>query len=109
MFCTAETDGPAGRFGSTVEVRVVNVKAVVAEGKYQVRLELRVGALDGDGQISDIPIVPVVFSASTPPQPGFYGTYFTTLKLRRGTHDLLVTAYDPLLDQLLASRLSVEF
>ena len=79
------------------------------EELHEIQLEIRIGALDEHGQISDIPVVPVLFSSLEPPQAGSYGTYRTTLKLRRDAHDLLITAYDPLLDQMLASRVSVDF
>ena len=50
-----------------------------------------------------------MFSGPAKPQPGSYGTFKTTLEMRRDAHDILITAYDPILDNMLASRQSIEF
>jgi hypothetical protein len=78
-----------------------------AEG-YRIELELRAAAIDEWGRPSEIPVIPIVFTNSRPPAPGGFATYNTTIRLRRGDHDVLVTVYDPRLDRLLAKRIKVE-
>ena len=100
-----------GRVEVPLEIKIPleGMMATPVSDGYEVRIELRVGALDSGGQISDIPSVPVVFNSPEPPRPGSYGTYRTRLKLRRDDHDVVIIAYDPILDQTLTSRLELEF
>jgi VWFA-related protein len=99
-----------GRIEVPLEIKIPleGMMATAVPDGYEVRIELRIGALDSGGQVSDIPSVPVVFKSPEPPRPGSYGTYRTRLKLRRDDHDLVIIAYDPILDQTLTSRLELE-
>jgi VWFA-related protein len=85
------------------------VTAITTTDGYEIRLELRAAALDDWGRPSDIPVIPVVFTSPNPPAPGGHATYRTSVELRRNTHDVLVTIYDPRIDHLLAERLELEF
>jgi hypothetical protein len=85
------------------------VTAITTADGYEIRLELRAAAKDDWGRPSEIPVIPVVFTSPNPPAPGGHATYRTSVELRRNTHDLLVTVYDPLIDHLLAKRMTLEY
>ncbi len=92
----------------TITIPTDEVTALEAADGFRIELELRAAALDEWGRPSAIPVVPVVFTSPRPPAPGGFATYRTTVRLRRGASDLLVTVYDPRLDRLLAKRVRVE-
>jgi len=90
-----------------VTIATDEVTAVQTADGYRIELELRAAAIDEWGRPSEIPVIPVVFTSPRPPAPGGYATYTTTIRLRRGDNDLLVTVYDPRLDRLLAKRVTI--
>lgn len=65
------------------------------DGVYAAELELRVAALDDDGDRSEIAALPVALSGPEPP-PGVHAVYETSVKLRRESHRLVLTLRDPL-------------
>lgn len=109
---TLGTSEPADRRTVLVPLQVTiatdEVTALQTADGYRIELELRAAAIDEWGRPSEIPVIPVVFTSPRPPAPGGYATYNTTVKLRRGDNDLLVTIYDPRLDRLLAKRVKIE-
>ncbi len=75
------------------------------KGGFEANLELRVAALEEDGDRSEIPVVPVKFGGPTAPQAGQYATYQTTLQLRRKKQRLVLALYDLAGDGLLTAEL----
>ena len=63
-----------------------------AEG-YTARLELRITAIDENGYLNEIPVIPWTFSGPEP-QPGQHVFYETALELRRLDHRIVVALYD---------------
>ena len=63
-----------------------------AEG-HTARLELRISAIDENGYLNDVPVIPWTFSGPAP-QPGQVVFYETALKLRRLQHRVVVSLYD---------------
>lgn len=70
--------------------------------------ELRVGALDSNGQSADVPVVPIQLTAKDEPKPGGFVRYDTKLSLRRLEHRLVLSIYDPLSDRLFSSTVDVK-
>ena len=99
-----------GKVQMPVEVVIPMSKVVAVETAdgYETRLEMRLGALSEKGSMSEIPMVPVVFRSGGPPGPDSVSRFKGTVELRKGAHDIVVTAYDPLGDRLLARRVRVE-
>ncbi len=69
------------------------VKLPVAGG-FEARLELRVASIDAEGDRSEIPIIPVTLGGETPPPPGSYAIYETSLRLRKTSQRLALALYD---------------
>jgi hypothetical protein len=94
--------------GSETALRsVLSNAAKRSTGGYMRRFEMRLGALGEKGSMSEIPMVPVVFRSAGPPGPNSVSRFKGTIELRKGAHDIVVTAYDPLGDRLLARRIHV--
>jgi len=64
-------------------------------GKYAAALELRVAALNEQGERSDIPVIPLNLSSPKPPAPSGHVRYDVKLKLRAVPQHLVVAIYDP--------------
>jgi VWFA-related protein len=75
-------------------------------GAFSARLELRVAALDGAGDRSELSTIPVALTGPRP-APGSHSVYEAALKLRRRKQRLVFTLTDPLTGESLTS--TVEF
>ncbi|MCP4658837.1 MAG: VWA domain-containing protein [bacterium] len=78
----------------------------VAEG-HQAQLELRVAAIDEDGNRSEIPVIPIRLGGATPPPAGAHAVYDTELRLRSDTRRLVLAVHDVVGEGILTS--SVDF
>ncbi|HZF09049.1 MAG TPA: VWA domain-containing protein [Thermoanaerobaculia bacterium] len=86
----------------------VNAMAVVPiEGKYRAELELRVAALDENGNRSDIPMQPIKLAFATAPERGKYVPYGLKLKLRRIRQHLVIALFDPIGGKILTAETDV--
>ncbi len=83
------------------------VTVVPYEGKYVAELELRVAAIDINGDKSDIPVVPLKLSVPTAPPKGAFFKYQTKLKLRDVKQHLVVAIFDPLSNHILTAETEV--
>jgi hypothetical protein len=83
------------------------VTVVPYEGKYVAELELRVAAIDINGDKSDIPVVPLKLSVPTAPPKGTFFKYQTKLKLRDVKQHLVVAIFDPLSNHILTAETEV--
>jgi hypothetical protein len=70
---------------------------------WKLELELRVAALDEEGGLSEVPLVPIKLALPTRPAPGQYGWYDTELVLRRAEQDVILALVDPRTLRLIAS------
>jgi len=70
--------------------------------------ELRFAAFDGQGNSSEVPVVPLKINARRPPGPGETSTYKTQIRVRNKKQDLVVSLYDNATGQIFTSRMSVE-
>ncbi len=75
---------------------VAAMTVVPLAGAYQTELEVRVAAIDEDGNRSDIPMVPIKLSFPKPPEAGKYVPYNFTVKLRKIRQHLVIALFDPL-------------
>lgn len=80
----------------TLGVPVDVATVVPVDGKYKAELELRIAASDDQGNVSDVPVVPLRFSSDEPLAPGGYLRYETKVFLRGKASRFVVTVYDPL-------------
>jgi VWFA-related protein len=83
------------------------VTVVPYEGKHVAELELRVAAVDVNGDKSSIPVVPLKLSTATPPPKGAFFKYQTKLKLRDIKQHLVVAIFDPLSNHILTAEADV--
>lgn len=83
------------------------VTIVPYEGKQVAELELRVAAVDVNGDKSSIPVVPLKLSTATPPPKGAFFKYQTKLKLRDIKQHLVVAIFDPLSNHILTAEADV--
>ncbi len=76
-------------------------------GGWAADVEMRVAVVDKHGDRNDIPVIPVLLSyRDTPPEAGF-GSYTTSLEMRRMKHDVVVSIYDKTSGVILWTRLEV--
>ena len=84
------------------------VESGSAAGGRRAELELRFAALDAEGGVADVPVVPVDLELERPPLPGAHFEVETHLRLRRDDQRLLVVLHDPLSGAVLSGRLELE-
>lgn len=70
---------------------------------WKLELELRVAALDEEGGLSEVPLVPLKIDLPTRPEPGQFAWYDTELVLRRAEQDVILALVDPRTLRLIAS------
>jgi VWFA-related protein len=92
----------------TLAIPVESITLVPVEGRYASELELRVAAVDEDGNRSDVPVIPLTVSSEKQPEPGGYVKYETRLTLRRKGHHLTVAIFDPLSGRITTAEADVE-
>ncbi len=74
---------------------------------YRADLELRVAAIDDQGQRSQMPSIPIPLEGAKP-EPGQYATYETQLRLNTAARRCVLGLYDKKGDRLLVSTLDLE-
>jgi VWFA-related protein len=79
----------------------------VGQKQYAAELELRVAALDKSGQRSEVPVVPVVLRGNQLPPEGSHAIYETSVRLRKGTTQMVVSLYDPASGGILATTVDL--
>ncbi len=102
----------ARRGTMTVDLRLgipVDLITILPIGdEFVAEIELRVGAMDSKGTMSDIPSVPIRLSSAQRPGEGKLVAYDTSLTLRREPHDLVLSIYDLATGNLASSRVAVK-
>jgi VWFA-related protein len=83
------------------------VTIVPYQGKQMAELELRVAAVDVNGDRSSIPVVPLKLTTATAPAKGSFFKYETKLKLRNIKQHLVVAIFDPLSNHILTAAAEV--
>lgn len=92
----------------SVIVPVSELTFLPYEGQYVAEVELRVAVQDEDGNMSEVPVMPIAIALEAPPQEGELRRYDTELRMRRKKHDLVVSLYDNASGKILATRLEVD-
>jgi hypothetical protein len=83
------------------------ITVVPMDGKQMSELELRVAAVDSNGDRSAIPVVPLKLSTDKAPAKGAFFKYETKLKLRKLKQHLVVAIFDPLSNHILTAEADV--
>ena len=78
------------------------------EGGYGAVLELRIAALDENGNRSDLDVLPVRLQGPEPPEPGDRGSQEVALELRRRPQEVIVSLYDPMSGNVLMSKVDYD-
>jgi VWFA-related protein len=91
----------------TIAIPADLITVVPFEGKQVAELELRVAAVDANGDRSNIPVVPLKLSTGQPPAKGTYFKYQTKLRLRNLKQHLVVAIFDPLSNHILTAEADV--
>lgn len=78
------------------------------EGRHVAEVEMRIAVQDEDGLTTDIPIVPMKITLDEPPEKGSMQRWESRIKIRRQTHQVVVTFYDIGSGKLLSTRLEVD-
>ena len=97
----------AGRRRMSVPLEVAipldEIQLLPVAGVWQNELEVRVTAMDLEGNRADVSVEKVPIAGSSEPQPGQVFYYQTNLQLRRREHTYVVAVYDPLTGTSLTS------
>jgi VWFA-related protein len=91
----------------SVAIPTTAITTVAQGGKHEAELELRVAAVDENGNRSQVPVIPLRLSFPQQPEAGQYVPYETKLRLRRAGHHLVVAVYDPLSGIILTGEADV--
>ncbi|HEX7180789.1 MAG TPA: VWA domain-containing protein [Thermoanaerobaculia bacterium] len=91
----------------TLAIPADAVTMVQLEGKHVARLELRIAAVDVEGNRSAIPVIPLQLSLDQPPPKGAHLRYDTRIKLRRINQHLIVAVFDPLSNRILTAEADI--
>ena len=97
--------GRRGRMLVPVEVAILldEVQLLPVAGQWRSTLEVRVTAMDMNGNRADMSIEKIQIAGPTKPQPGQLFYYQTELRLRRREHTYVIAVYDPLTGTVLTS------
>lgn len=82
------------RLPVTLRIPLDRVVMLPTAGGYEGRMELRVAAIDDQGDSSDLPAIPVRFGGPLPPQPGQAAFYDFELQLRNQQQKLVLVLHD---------------
>ena len=74
---------------------------------YSALVELRVAAINADGESSEVTVQQLSFTQEEPPSETLVLRFSSEVKLRKAEHDLIVSIYDPASGALLAARKTV--
>ncbi len=91
-----------------VHVPLDQVTVMPHQGRYIVRLELRLAARDERGDRSELDVIPIVLQSASPATPGQVGIQEVTARMRKKKQDLIVSLHDPLGGNILVSVLSFD-
>ena len=80
---------------------------VPIDGKYKAELELRVSAIDANGNRAPVPVIPISLSANEAPKTGTYVKYDTKIRMRKLPHHLMLALFDPLSGKILTAEADV--
>lgn len=98
----------AGRRKMSMAVEVVipldHVELMPVAGGWRNELEVRVTAMDLDGNRSEMSRERILIAGPTKPQPGQVFYYETDLVFRRRDHTWVIAVFDPLTGMVLTSR-----
>jgi len=92
----------------TLAIPVAGLTVVPLEGKHVAEMELRMAAIDENGDRSDIPVVPLRMTLDQPPPAEAYLRYDTKVRLRRVEQHLIVAIFDPLSGRILTAETDVK-
>ncbi len=92
----------------TLAIPVASLTVVPLDGKHVAELELRVAAVDENGDRSDIPVVPLRMSLEQAPPKEAYLRYDTKIRLRRIQQHMIVAIFDPLSGHILTAEADVK-
>jgi VWFA-related protein len=91
----------------TLAIPVAGITVVPLEGKHVAELELRIAAVDANGDRSDVPVVPLRMSLDEAPPGEAFLRYDTKIRLRRIQQHLIVAIFDPLGGRILTAEADV--
>ncbi|HYU31655.1 MAG TPA: VWA domain-containing protein [Thermoanaerobaculia bacterium] len=92
----------------TLAIPVSGLTVVPLEGKHVAEMELRVAAVDENGDRSEIPVVPLRMTLEQAPPPEAYLRYDTKIRLRKIQQHLIVAIFDPLSGHIMTAEADVK-
>lgn len=92
----------------TLAIPVAGLTVIPLDGKHVAEMELRVAAVDENGDRSDIPVVPLRMTLEQAPPAEAYLRYDTKIRLRRIEQHLIVAIFDPLSGRILTAETDVK-
>jgi VWFA-related protein len=91
----------------TVVIPLDEIVFLPAKDGQVAELELRVAVRDENGRGAEIPVVPLVIQADSPPDKGAISRYETSLKLRQQPHRAVVAIYDRASGRILSATTEI--
>jgi hypothetical protein len=92
----------------TLAIPVAGITVLPLDGKHVAEMELRVAAIDENGDRSDVPVVPLRMSLDQAPPAEAHLRYDTKIRLRRIEQHLIVAIFDPLSGRILTAEADVK-
>jgi hypothetical protein len=91
-----------------LEIPASAVTMLPVDGRYAGQAELRLAAMDDEGNQSDVPTVAIKLAAPQEPGPGALLRYSTTIYLRGRASQVVAVVYDPLTGNVAAGKMDVK-
>jgi VWFA-related protein len=92
----------------TLRIPAQAITFLPEQGRFLVRLEMRVAAVSKYGETSDTALVPIAFAVEKVPGAGQNVVYQTRIEVRRGKQDLQVAVTDAASGQTLSARIHLD-
>ncbi|HEX2225259.1 MAG TPA: hypothetical protein VHN15_13750 [Thermoanaerobaculia bacterium] len=103
-----KTDKDEGELPVIVRIPVDKITLTQHGGLHHGKLELRIAAIDDDGNRSDVPVMPIDIAREDAPKPGSVVRYDTRLRLRHTPQDIQLVLYDTQSGKSFAERVRVQ-
>jgi len=92
----------------TVIIPVDELTFLPREGRFVAETELRVAVQDEQGNLSDVPVMPLAIALEEMPKGRELRRFDTNLRMRKKKHELIVSLYDVASGKILTGKCPVD-
>lgn len=112
LVATFGTPEKAGAGKVSLPLRIVvplaELTFLPVPGGWRAEMELHVAVMNEGGADAEIPVMPLTVQGRVPPRQGQSQAFYTTIKMRKRKHVVVVSLYDQLSGKIMSTRMEVD-